>query len=140
MKIGNCFKTFWIAIVVVIIAGAGYYYWQSKQAATKDSKFQTVAIGRGSLTASVGATGTVHAGQSADLTWQTSGRVEGVSGKIGATVKAEEVLASLLQTSMSQNIILAEADLITAQKNLEDLLASKTSLAQAEQTLAIAKQ
>jgi HlyD family secretion protein len=140
MNIGSFFKKFWIAFVVVIIAGAGFYYWQSKQAATKDSKFQTVAIGRGNLTASVGATGTVHAGQSADLTWQTSGRVEDVSGKIGATVKAEEVLASLLQTSMSQNIILAEADLITAQKNLEDLLASKTSLAQAEQTLAIAKQ
>ena len=55
-------------------------------------------------------------------------------------VKAEAVLASLLQTSMSQNIILAEADLISAQKNLDDLMASRTSLAQAELSLANAKQ
>ena len=140
MKIGNLLKTLLIALVVVVIAGGGYYYWQTRQQASQDSKYQTVAAGRGNLTASVGATGTVRAGQSTDLTWLTSGRVETVAGTIGAKVKTDEVMATLMQTSMSQNIILAEADLITAKKNLEDLLASSTSLAQAQQKLAIAKQ
>jgi HlyD family secretion protein len=41
---------------------------------------------------------------------------------------------------MSQTVILAEADLISAKKSLADLLASNTNLAQAEQKMAKAKQ
>jgi HlyD family secretion protein len=82
----------------------------------------------------------VHAGQSVSLTWLTSGRVEKVTGVIGGAVKMDQVLASLKQTSMSQAVILAEADLISAEKNLADLMASTTNLAKAEQNLAIAKQ
>jgi HlyD family secretion protein len=140
MKIAGFFKKFWIAIVVVIIAGVGFYVWQKNQQAASGSTYQTVAAAHGKLTASVGATGTVRAVQSANLTWQTSGRVETVVPVIGDAVKTDEVLATLVQTSMSQSIILAEADLITAQKNLDDLMASRTSLAQAEQNLANAKQ
>lgn len=140
MKIGNFFKRFGLIIILAIAAGGGVYYWQTTQQAAGTSMFQTAPASRGKLTANVGATGTVHAGQSAMLTWQTSGRVETVTIEIGAEVKTDQLLASLAQTSMSQNIILAEADLISAQKNLDDLLASRTSLAQAEQKLATAKQ
>ena len=141
MNIGNFFKKYWIALVVVIVAIVAAFFWQSsRQTATGSSLYQTVAAARGKLTASVGATGTVRAGQSVSLTWQTSGRVETVHGAIGDAVKANDVLASLVQTSMSQSVILAQADLITAQKNLADLMASTTSLATAEQNLAKAKQ
>ncbi len=140
MNIGNFFKRFWIVLVIVILAAGGIIAWQLNKQAAKSSVYQTAALTRGNLTASVGATGTVHAGQSTTLTWQTSGRVEKVNVKIGDTVKVDDVLSSLLQTSMSQNIILAEADLITAKKNLDDLVASRTSLAQAELNLANAKQ
>ncbi|MCX6079290.1 MAG: efflux RND transporter periplasmic adaptor subunit [Chloroflexi bacterium] len=140
MKIGSFLKKYWIVILVVIAAVAAGLIWQNSRKAASDSVYQTVATSRGTLTANIGATGTVRAGQSASLTWQTSGRVESVKGSIGDAVKTDDVLASLLQTSMSQNIILAEADLITAQKNLDDLMASKTSLAQAQQSLANAKQ
>jgi HlyD family secretion protein len=140
MKIGSFLKRFMIFLLVALVAAAGFFYWQNTQKANAVTKYQTVAATRGKLTASVGATGTVRAGQTASLTWQTSGRVETVTGQIGANVKTDDVLANLVQTSMSQNIILAEADLISAKKNLEDLLASTTNLAIAEQKLAIAKQ
>ncbi len=140
MNIGNFIKKFWIVILLIIIAAGAVFYWQRNKQAASTSTYQTIAAARGSLTASVGATGTVHAGQSATLTWQTSGRVENVAAKIGDSVQANDVLASLVQTSMSQSIILAQADLISAQKNLSDLMASNTNLAQAEQNLANAKQ
>jgi HlyD family secretion protein len=140
MKIAGFFKKFWIAILVVIVAAAAFFVWQNNRKTASNSTYQTVAAAHGTLTASVGATGTVRAGQSASLTWQTTGRVETVNGAIGDAVKADEVLATLAQTSMSQSVILAEADLITAQKSLDDLMASTTSLAQAEQNLANAKQ
>jgi len=140
MKIGSFLKTFLIVALVAIAAAAAYYFWQNNQSAAGKNSFQTVAAARGTLTASVGATGTVRAGQTANISWQTSGRVETVNGRIGDTVTSDTVMASLVQTSMAQNIILAEADLISAKKNLEDLQASTTNLAQAQQKLAIAKQ
>jgi HlyD family secretion protein len=117
-----------------------FFVWRSNSQAAGQSTYQTQAAVRGALTASVGATGTVRAGQQATLTWQTNGRVEVVTAKIGEAVKADQVLASLAQTSMSQSVILAEADLISAKKSLVDLMASNTNLAQAEQKLATAKQ
>ncbi len=140
MNIGNFLKKYWIILIVVIVAAGAVFVWQSNTKAASTGDYQTSAAARGTLTASVGATGTVHAGQSASLTWQTSGRVETVSGMIGTAVKTDEVLAMLQQTSMSQAVILAEADLITAQKNLADLMVSTTNLAKAEQDLANANQ
>jgi HlyD family secretion protein len=136
----NFLKKYWIAILVVIIAAVALFVWQNNSKAASASTYQTTPAARGSLTASVGATGTVRAGQQATLTWQTNGRVETVNVKIGDAVKADAVLASLVQTSMSQSVILAEADLISAKKALADLMASNTALAEAQQKLANAKQ
>lgn len=136
----NFFRKFWIVILLVVLAIGAVVYWQVSKKGSESSTYQTTPVSRGNLTASVGATGTVRAVQSANLTWQTSGRVDKVNVAIGQKVTADQILATLVQTSMSQNVILAEADLVSAKKNLSDLLASKTSLALAEQTLANAKQ
>ena len=63
------------------------------------SAFQTATIERGNLTATVGATGTVHALQTATLVWQATGTVEDVNVEIGDEVKAGDVLASLSKTA-----------------------------------------
>ncbi|GAB4505333.1 MAG: efflux RND transporter periplasmic adaptor subunit [Anaerolineales bacterium] len=99
--------------------------------AAANSAYQTEPARRGNLSAVVGATGTVRAEQSALLTWQTSGIVEKVNAALGDVVEKDEVLASLAQSSLPQNVILAEADLAAAQQALEDLLASDTARAQA---------
>ena len=88
----------------------------------------------------IGATGTVRAKQTAVMTWQTTGTVENVNVKVGDSVPADFVMANLAKTSLSQNIILAEADLASAKTNLETLMNSNVNLAQAEQTLANANQ
>ena len=54
---------------------------------------------------------------------------------VGDKVSQEEVLASLDKASLNQSVILAEADLASAQKALEDLLNSDTARAQAIRTL-----
>lgn len=97
--------------------------------------YETVAVERGNLQAFVGATGTVRARQSATLTWQTSGVIESVDAEIGDVVKQDDVLASLMKSSLNQAVILAEADLIAAQKDLENLLTSNTALLEAEQAV-----
>jgi len=92
---------------------------------------QTATIERGNLTATVGATGTVRARQTATLVWQTTGTVEDVNVEIGDEVKSGDVLATLSKASLPQNIIMAEAELVSAQQALDDVMNSDTARAQA---------
>ena len=101
--------------------------------------FQMATVERGNLTATVGATGTVRARQTATLVWLTTGTVDDVNVQIGDQVQAGDVLASLSKTSLPQNIILAEAELVSAQQALEELLDSDTARAQAWITLRAAE-
>jgi HlyD family secretion protein len=119
------------AIPLGILAVAAIVFFAVRGGGNSQMQYQTTRVERGELIATVGATGTVRARQSATLIWQTSGTVEKVNASVGDPVAAEAVLASLSPTSVSQNIILAEADLLNAQKALEDLLASDTARAQA---------
>lgn len=97
--------------------------------------YQTSAVERGNLQAFVGATGTVRAKQSASLLWQTTGIVESVNAEIGDVVTKDTILASLSKTSLNQSVILAEADLVSAQRDLDNLLNSNTALLEAEQAV-----
>jgi len=102
-------------------------------------QFETVEAATGSLAARVGATGTVRSNHSAQLTWQTSGTVESVAVKIGDQVKRGDTLALLQTLSLPQNIIMAEAELLSAQQELDELQNSGISLAKVEQELAEAQ-
>jgi len=130
-----------ILIVVILLGVGGYFgyrYIQTQQAAQRED-YQTVKISRGDLTATVGATGIVRSNQTAILSWQTSGSIGALDVAVGDMVKADQVLAELNQSSLPQSIILARADLVTAQRNLDSLLNSDTARAQALQNLVAAQ-
>ena len=120
-----------IIVGVVAVLAVTLAFVLPRNSAAAESAYQTETAGRGNLSATVGATGTVRANQSAILTWQTSGIVESVSAQLGDTVKADDQMAALIQASLPQNVILAEADLVTAQQSLDDLLSSDTERANA---------
>jgi HlyD family secretion protein len=85
--------------------------------------------------------GSLEAQPFASLTWNTSGVVEEVYVKAGDKVKAGDALMKLKVNSVSSSIISAQADLVTAQKDLEDLLVTADAdLAQAVIDLRDAKQ
>jgi HlyD family secretion protein len=64
--------------------------------------------------------------------WQATGTVEVVNVEVGDTVKKDDVLATLDKTSLPQNVILAEADLVDAQQALDDRLQSDTARAEGQ--------
>jgi len=124
----------WIIIgVIVVVALAAVFIFSTRGEPV--SVFQTTKAERGNLVASVGATGSVRARQSAVLVWQTTGIVNAVNADVGTRVSRNDVLASLDKASLNQSIILAESDLTSAKKALEDLLNSDTSRAEALRTL-----
>ena len=129
-----------LLIVLLLVAIAvTVFVFVRKGKSTAATQYQTATIARGNLVATVGATGTVRAKQSTVLIWQTAGSVDTVNVKVGDNVPAGFVMAFLKKTSLSQNIIMAEADRTSAQTTLDNLLNSDTSLAQAAVTLRDAK-
>ena len=126
-------------ITVLVVAGVilvpRYLASQAQQNGT--SAYQTQPAEMGSLTAYVGATGTVRSNQTAVITWQTSGTVDTLALKKGDQVNTGDVLARLQPGSVSQSLILAQSDLVTAKNNLSTAL--NNSEARANAALALAQ-
>jgi HlyD family secretion protein len=130
-----------IIIVVVVLVGGffGYRAYRQSRVQSSLSELQTIEAGTGPLTATVGATGMVHANQSTILTFHTSGTVEDVMTALGDRVQDGEILATLEQASLSAQVVLAEADLVSAKRAFEDLLNSDEARASAQKALAQAQ-
>ena len=138
-KLGEFVRRRWVALVVIgIVVLVAALIFNSVRAGQQEmlASLQTATVERGSLTATIGATGSVRAVQSATLTWGTSGTVEEGNANVGDLVVAEEVLASLELSSMPQNVILAQVDLQEAQDALDlDLAEKAKALAEAQNAL-----
>ena len=137
-------KRWIIFIIVVAVVVGGVFGWraysQNKARQELMASLQTLTVEEGTLVATIGATGRVRSNQSAELVWKTSGTVGQVKVKVGDEVVLDTELATLEQTSLSQSVILAEADLVSAQKALDDLLNSNLQRAQALQAVEDAEQ
>lgn len=127
----------WILLVIVVVAivAVGVFLINKRNASSTTSQYETIKAEKGTLTATVGATGTVHSNQTTILTWQTTGTVGEILVKPGDQVQAGEVLATISSISLPQNVILAQADLVAAQRNLDFLKTSETQKMQAELNL-----
>ena len=119
-----------IGLLIVVLAASAFIFVRRSNTDTT-SQFQTAPAERGNLTATIGATGTVRAMQSALLIWQAAGTVDTVNVKVGDNIPSNFVMAYLAKTSLPQSVIMAEADLADAQKSLNELMSSDTSRAQA---------
>ena len=124
-----------IVIALLVVGYLGISALRSRQQQTTLQNYDTVTASRGTLMATIGATGTVRSNQTAILVWQTSGKVEQINASLGDSVAAGLVLASLEQASLSQSVILTQSDLINAQNALDDLLNSDLPTATALQNL-----
>lgn len=124
------YRNLLIGLLVIVIAAAAFIFIRRSNANTT-SQFQTANVERGNLTATIGATGTVRASQSAVLVWQAAGTVDTVNVKVGDNIPSDFVMAFLTKTSLPQSVIMAEADLADAQKSLDELMTSDTARAQA---------
>ncbi len=135
-NLGEFVKYRWLLLVIaaiVVVAALFIVNRISTGRAAALSSLQTVVLERGGLTATIGATGSVRAVQSATLTWGTSGTVENVEVGIGDHVAADQVLANLKLNSLPQNVILAQVDLQDAQNALDlDLAEKAKALAEAQ--------
>jgi len=128
-----------VIILIVSLAVAGLAYGMKRQRSANQTavaaSLENVDENQNSSLATVGASGTVRSNQTALLAWQTSGTVGNVPVASGDQVKAGDELAALEPSTLPKSVILAQATLVEAQKNLDDLLNSRLKQAQAQQAV-----
>jgi HlyD family secretion protein len=108
---------------------------RSGQSSATQGQFRTALVKRGDFDNSIQTSGSVRSNQTAVLVWQTNGTVDTVNVKKGDVVKSDDVLAKLDSTTMPQGVILAEVQLVSAQRALDTLLSSSQARANAELAL-----
>lgn len=85
-------------------------------------------------------TGTVRSGQSVDLNWKTGGTVADISVKVGDTVRKNDVLAYLDETTLDQDVLNAQLDIIDAREDYQTLLNNTEKIASTLSTMVKAEQ
>ncbi|MEJ2351803.1 MAG: hypothetical protein P8Y03_18610, partial [Anaerolineales bacterium] len=95
-------------LVVVLAAGFFGYRAYARSQASAQEEVQTATIQRGSLTATLSASGNTRSGQSATIVWQTSGKVGEVSLQPGDLVQEDQELAALDPNTLSTDVIEAK--------------------------------
>ena len=126
-----------VAVSVLVIAVLAVSLLQARGAST-ELQYETIV--RGDLTQWVEALGRVRAQQNAELVWKTSGTVGSTTVEAGQQVAAGQVLLAIERSSLPGNVILAQADLVSAERALSDLKASQLQQAQALKALDEARQ
>lgn len=117
-----------VAALVLLVAGAGYLAYQQLLAPPATAAaFQTSVVRRGTLTSTVGSTGTVAALTQARLSFSGSGSVAEVKVKAGDAVTKGQDLASLDTTSLALQVSQARSQLSSAEANLAKLKAGSTA-------------
>jgi HlyD family secretion protein len=132
-------KAILIAVFLVVVVAAGGLWIQRGNSQRQTQSYQTSTLARGTLTASIGATGTIQPKQQSSMAFSISGRVGTVSVKLGDQVTKGQTLVELDPAYFPQQVISAQIDLINAQKALANLKTSQAALGQAELDLANAK-
>src|SRR5215218_9505146 len=98
------YRNLLIILLIVGIAASAFVFVRRSNAGAAP-QFQTEPLQRGTLTATIGATGTVRAKQTAVLVWQAAGTVDTVNVKVGDNIPDDFVMAFLEKSSLPQTVI-----------------------------------
>jgi HlyD family secretion protein len=149
----------WLAIIVIVVAataaGGGWYF--TRRALTQTgaqttggtaTAMQTAKVTSVTELSSIQSSGSVAPLQQESLSWKATGTVATVNVKVGDTVKKGDVLMSLDVASVSQSVLQAQVDLVsakTALANLQhpsntDISTARKAVVDAEQALKDAEQ
>jgi HlyD family secretion protein len=131
----------WVTLIIVIVVAVGAFLavrtFRERQSEQLQESLETIEATRGTLIATIGASGSVGVNQSGSIAFQTTGNVENVFVQLGDEVHKGQILADLEKGSLSTQLILAQADLVSAKKALEALY--DTDQARAMAQLEVAK-
>ncbi|MCJ7700153.1 MAG: efflux RND transporter periplasmic adaptor subunit [Anaerolineales bacterium] len=126
--------------LLILLVLVGVFALASAMGSRPAVELETETLQRGTLSTVIDVDGVVQSSQSALLFWNVSGEIDQVNVQPGDRVTAGEIITSLEPLSLPSYVIAAQAELISAQRALENLLESKTRQAEALKTFDQAQQ
>ena len=113
-----------MAIALLLGAGAGVWWWLSSRAAQAAPSYSTQAVGRGDLTLSVTANGTIQPTRSINIGSELSGTVLKVNVDVNDRIKKGQVLVVLDTAKLRDQILRSQAGVAAAQAKLAQTAAT----------------
>jgi HlyD family secretion protein len=129
-----------LVLVLGIVAALVLLNDRPSSVSLPEGESETTPLDTKLVNESVNATGVVNSNQSAQLAWKTMGNIDRIYVQVGDQVQVGDVLAELDPGSLSPGDLLARAELVAAQRALDDLLASQVQAAAAQQAVEAAQE
>ncbi len=107
-----------IILVAVVVIGIGSFFYFNR---TKSSPYETIVVGRGTLTQEVTVTGNVTPVKSAALAFEKGGKIKGIYVDVGQRVVAGQTLAETDNDDLRAGVLDAQANLDAEQAKLGEL-------------------
>ncbi|HEV3008351.1 MAG TPA: HlyD family efflux transporter periplasmic adaptor subunit [Burkholderiales bacterium] len=127
-----------LALIVVAIAGGGWYWVQSRNG-DAELRYRVAKVERGALAAVVVASGTLNAVTTVQVGSQISGQVKEIFADFNTAVKKDQVIAQIDPSTFELRVNQARADLDSASGAVEvaraGLVAQQAEVARVKFTL-----
>ncbi|MDR2240360.1 MAG: efflux RND transporter periplasmic adaptor subunit [Zoogloeaceae bacterium] len=111
-------KSALLILVVALAAGAGYYFYQKRAAAGPETRYKTEALGRGEVTQTVSANGTLNPVTLVSVGTQVSGTVKSLYVDFNDEVKEGQILAELDDSTLAAQVRQSDASVANAEAAL----------------------
>ena len=112
-------KTIIILVLLALLLGVGLFLMLGKKKAESKISFQTTEVRTADISTSVTATGTIEAVTTVDVGTQVSGIVNKLYVDYNSVVKKGQVIAVLDRTNLTSELTSAQANLRSAQTELD---------------------
>ncbi len=127
----------WVALALVSIGAAAFYYWQAQQTRKAAPTYVTAELRKGSLTLRVSANGTLQPTRSVNVGSELSGTVKRVLVDVNDRVRTGQVLVELDASKLIDQVARSRASLAAAQallaQNAATVTEAKATLARLEE-------
>jgi len=111
-------RTVIIVVILLVVGGVGYAtYWLGNRPPASQN-LETVTVQRGSIMATVSATGSVAPARELTLTFKSGGKVARVLAAEGQAVQEGDSLARLEMADLEQQLAQAQASLTISEARL----------------------
>ena len=126
-------SSLWIGLLILLLLGAGLFYWQVQSAKKALPTYITTELSRGNLTLTVSANGTLQPTRSVNVGSELSGTVKRVLVDVNDRVKTGQVMVELDASKFVDQVNRSRASLVAAQATLAQ---SRATVTETRSTLA----
>jgi len=105
----------WGAAAAVVLLPAGWYYWQEQKSSSALPTYVTEAVGKGNLTLTVSANGTLQPTRAVNIGSELSGTVKRVLVDVNDRIKIGQILVELDTAKLVDQVTRSRASLLSAQ-------------------------